>query len=72
MNASPAFVSRPGDCWYEAPGCHHVCGENASDREGAQFFAVLVVDDEVVKDGYDKLVVVDAAVEDERKAASNS
>lgn len=31
--------------WYEAPGCHHVRSENASDEE-AQFYANFIIDTE--------------------------
>ncbi|KXT15892.1 hypothetical protein AC579_5537 [Pseudocercospora musae] len=68
VNSSVPFEVTKGGMWYEAPGCHRVRGENASETEQASFFAVFVVDDEVVKDGYDGLVVVDQAVIDAKTA----
>lgn len=71
MNSDAPQISKAGECWYEAPGCHHVMGENASKDETASFFAVIVVDDDVVKDGYEGLVVVDEAVKEAAKEADN-
>lgn len=68
MNQEPAFTVGPGEMWYEAPGCHHVQGENVSSSKDASFFAVLIVDDEVVQNGYEGLVVIDQAVEDAKSA----
>ncbi|EME85922.1 uncharacterized protein MYCFIDRAFT_40169, partial [Pseudocercospora fijiensis CIRAD86] len=64
MNSSAPFEVKKGGMWYEAPGCHHVRGENASKTEKASFFAVFVVDDEVVKNGYEGLLVIDQAIID--------
>ncbi|OJJ56087.1 hypothetical protein ASPSYDRAFT_60196 [Aspergillus sydowii CBS 593.65] len=41
------------------PGCHHVRSENNT-QERASFVAVLIIDDEVVKEGYHKIFVLDA------------
>jgi quercetin dioxygenase-like cupin family protein len=71
MNTSKPVISKSGECWYEAPGCHHVRGENASKDESASFFAVLVVDDDVVKDGYEGLVVIDEEVKTAAKEAAS-
>ena len=65
MNESEPFISKPGNIWYEAPGCHHVRSENVGEGDEVRFFAVFVVDDEIVKDGYEGLVVVDKQKEDE-------
>lgn len=43
-------------------------GENASKDESASLFAAIIVDDEVVKDGYEGLVVV--VVDDDVKAVA--
>ena len=64
MNDGPAVVRGPGESFYEAPGCHHVLGENASEGE-TKFFAVFVVDDTYLeKEGLGGLVVLDAEVEE--------
>ena len=65
MNDDPPFVASFGESFYEAPGCRHVRNENVSKTEEAKFSAVFVIDDEVVKDGYDSLVVLD--IEKEQK-----
>ncbi|KAL5339647.1 hypothetical protein BJX70DRAFT_397594 [Aspergillus crustosus] len=46
MNESEPIISRPGEIWYEAPGCRHVRSEN-NGAEKVSFIAVLVVDKEV-------------------------
>lgn len=63
MNCDEPFESSRGDSFYEPPGCHHVRSENLSKTEEAKFSAVFVIDDEVVKDGYEKLRVLDADTE---------
>merc|ERR1712222_52820 len=50
VNNNEPIVCKVGDFWFEAPGCHHQRCENVGE-ENAKFFAVLVVDDEVIKDG---------------------
>ena len=60
MNSDEPFSSSSGDTFYEAPGCHHVRSENLSETEGASFSAVFIIDDEVVENGYDQLMVLDA------------
>lgn len=59
MNCEDPIVSQKGDMWYEAPGCHHVRSEN-NGLENAKFLAVLIIDDEVIKDGFPNIVVLDA------------
>lgn len=71
MNRDEAVVYKEGETWYEAPGCHHVRSENVSEGEGeeASFYAVFVVDDEVIeRGGYAGLVVLDAEVEERERA----
>lgn len=63
MNHDEPIVSQKGDMWYEAPGCHHVRSENIGGSEKAKFLAVLIVDDEVIKDGFHRIVVLDAEKE---------
>ena len=66
MNCDEPIVSREGEIFFEAPGCHHVRSENVSEAPGeeASFYAVFIVDDEVVeKHGYQGLVVMDAEAE---------
>lgn len=59
-------IFKPGDSWYEPPGCHHVRSENVGDEE-AEFVAWFVVKKETVdKGGLMALVVIDAAVEEAR------
>ncbi|KAH8693680.1 hypothetical protein BGW36DRAFT_345417 [Talaromyces proteolyticus] len=60
MNCEEPIVSKKGDFWYEAPGCHHVRSENVSGSETAKFLAILIVDDEVIKDGFHNIFVLDA------------
>lgn len=72
MNHDPPFIVRPGETWFEGPGCHHVRGENASDSVSASFYAVFVVDDKIIKDGYGNLLIVDASVRAEADANASS
>ncbi|KAL2871655.1 cupin domain-containing protein [Aspergillus lucknowensis] len=62
MNNQEPSISKRGEFWYEAPGCHHQRSENNT-QENAEFIAVLVVDDETVKDGYHSIFVLDAEKE---------
>jgi len=64
MNSSKAFASSTRESFYEAPGRHHVRSENTNKTEDAKFSAVLIVDDEVVKNEYERLAVLDAEVEE--------
>lgn len=59
MNCDDPIISKKGDVWYEAPGCHHVRSEN-NGSEKAKFLAVLVIDEEVIKDGFHNILVLDA------------
>ncbi|KAJ6084402.1 hypothetical protein N7486_011202 [Penicillium sp. IBT 16267x] len=59
MNCDDPIVSQKGDMWYEAPGCHHVRSENNGSAK-AKFLAVLIIDDEVIKDGLHNIMVLDA------------
>jgi len=43
---SGAKFFEPGQTWYEAPGCHHVRSENASDDEEAEFVVNMVIETE--------------------------
>ncbi|KAL4868410.1 hypothetical protein BDV12DRAFT_169690 [Aspergillus spectabilis] len=64
MNESDPIITGPGEIFYEAPGCHHVRSEN-NGNEKVTFIAVLVVDDEVVKDGnYQNIFVLDAEAQE--------
>ncbi|MCJ1241265.1 hypothetical protein MMC14_009269 [Varicellaria rhodocarpa] len=66
MNCDEPFISREGDTFYEAPGCHHVRGENASVVPGevSTFYAVFVIDEEVIeRQGYGGLVILDVDAE---------
>ena len=70
MNCDEPHVYVEGDTWYEAPGCHHIRSENAckTPDEEATFYAVLVIDDEVIeKEGYAGLAVLDADVEEKER-----
>lgn len=72
MNDDTPFIVRPGETWFEGPGCHHVRGENASDSASASFYAVFVVDDEIIKDGYENLLIVNESVRAEADANASS
>ena len=73
MNDNEPRIYREGESFYESPTCHHQRGENASEQEEASFYAVFVVDDEVLeKKGFEGLLVVDAAAEEERKPEVDS
>lgn len=69
MNGNESVVHNVGDFWYEAPGCHHQKSENVGTGD-ASFFAVLVVDDEIIKDGFGNIFVLDKEVEAGEKKAS--
>ncbi|KAL4900135.1 hypothetical protein BDW74DRAFT_183089 [Aspergillus multicolor] len=66
MNEDDPTLTSKGDVFYESPGCHHVRSENVTDGK-AEFIAVLVVDDEVVKNGYHNIFVLDAEAEAQGK-----
>ena len=74
MNDDEPAIYGEGEVFYESPGCHHVRGENVSETEEASFYAVFVVDDEVLeKKGFEGLLVEDAAAEEARELeAKNS
>ena len=64
MNDDTAFEAHAGETWYEAPGCHHVRGENVSKDEEASFFAIFVIDKAVVENqGMGVLFQLDADME---------
>lgn len=70
MNGNAKEYGR-GDFWYEAPGCHHQRSENISNEESATFFAILIVDDDVIEGGnYGNILVLDNEVEVGEKEAS--
>lgn len=62
MNSDDPITSSQGEIFYEGPGCHHVRSENNT-GEKAAFVAVLIIDDEAVKDGYQNIFVLDAEKE---------
>ena len=68
MICSKPSVASAGESFYEAPGCHHVRSENTIKTEDAQFSAVMIVDYEILKNGYELLVVLDAEKEQEKQA----
>lgn len=59
MNGNPPRVYEVGESFMELPGCHHTVGENNSKDQRAKLMAVFIVDTEVVKQGYEGLVVID-------------
>ncbi|KAI1037831.1 hypothetical protein LB503_009535 [Fusarium chuoi] len=59
MNGNPPKVYHAGESFREFPGCHHTVSDNASETEDTTFIAVMVVDTEVVKSGYQNLTVLD-------------
>ncbi|KAL8923363.1 MAG: hypothetical protein Q9208_004633 [Pyrenodesmia sp. 3 TL-2023] len=68
MNDGEAVVRGEGETFYEAPGCHHVKGENACEGKETQFYAVFIVDDEYFeKEGYQGLLVLDAEMQEKNK-----
>lgn len=44
VEGEPARDYHAGDSWYEAPGAHHIQGENMSKTRPAKLLAVFVVD----------------------------
>ena len=46
VEGQPEHTYRPGECWYETPGAHHLVSRNASKTEPAKLLAVFVVDTE--------------------------
>ncbi|KAF2818769.1 hypothetical protein CC86DRAFT_375626 [Ophiobolus disseminans] len=74
MNGAPPQLFGPGDFWFEGPGCHHQRSENPSASENAKFYAVMIVDDEIIggKGGEDfgAIFVLDKEVEAGEKEAS--
>ncbi|KAK7180790.1 hypothetical protein DPSP01_009258 [Paraphaeosphaeria sporulosa] len=69
MNGNEPITSSVGEFWYEAPGCHHQRSECVGDRK-AKFFVTMIVDDEVIKDGYGSVFVLDKEVEAGEKPPS--
>lgn len=60
MNNDPMKVIEAKGSWYEAPGCHHVISDNASETEPATLFASMVLDTEVFeRDGMAALIQID-------------
>ncbi|RKL32879.1 hypothetical protein BFJ72_g10379 [Fusarium proliferatum] len=59
MNGNPPKVYHAGESFREYPGCHHTVSKNPSETEDTTFIAVVVIDTEVVKKGYQNLVVLD-------------
>lgn len=60
MNEEEPIISGPGETWYEGPGCHHVRSENVGEGdEKARFFAVLIVEEEVVAGDVGGIFVLD-------------
>jgi quercetin dioxygenase-like cupin family protein len=66
MNSEEPFISTVGEVFYEAPGCHHVRCENYSATEEAKIYVVIVIDEDVVKDGYGAVSVLDADIEEQK------
>jgi quercetin dioxygenase-like cupin family protein len=65
MNDDPIRVTKQGDSWYEAPGCHHRISANASKTEPAAFFVNFVIDSETLeREGQSVLVQYDAEFKD--------
>jgi quercetin dioxygenase-like cupin family protein len=69
MNGNEPIVSNVGDFWYEAPGCHHQRSECVGDKK-SKFFVTMIVDDEVIKDGFGNVFVLDKEVEAGEKRPS--
>lgn len=69
MNSNEPIVSNVGDFWYEAPGCHHQRSECVGDKK-SKFFVTMIVDDEVIKDGFGNVFVLDKEVEAGEKRPS--
>lgn len=44
VEGEPARVYHAGESFFEAPGAHHLAGENASNSKPAKLLAVFVVD----------------------------
>ena len=44
IEGQPIHVYRAGESFFEAPGAHHLVGENASVSKSAKLLAVFVVD----------------------------
>ncbi|CAF3496581.1 hypothetical protein SNK03_005847 [Fusarium graminearum] len=63
MNGNPPKVYGVGESFREFPGCHHTVSDNASDTEDCTFVAVVVIETEVLKKGYQILTVLDAGWE---------
>ncbi|KAF5621106.1 cupin domain protein [Fusarium tjaetaba] len=59
MNGNPPKVYSAGESFNELPGCHHTVSDNPSETEDTTFIAVMVIDTEIVKKGYQNLVVLD-------------
>ncbi|KAE8344099.1 hypothetical protein BDV24DRAFT_127378 [Aspergillus arachidicola] len=65
MNNDPMKVVEQGGSWYEAPGCHHRIGANASKTEPAAFFVNFVLDTETLeREGSAVLVQYDEEYKD--------
>lgn len=65
MNNDPMRVIDQGGSWYEAPGCHHRIGANASKTEPAAFFVNFVIDTETLeREGPSVLVQYDVEYQD--------
>ena len=60
MNDEEPKVYKPGDSWYEPPGCRHRVSDNNSKMERARFMATFVIKTEVLeREGPEVLVQVE-------------
>lgn len=61
-------IYRPGDFWYEPPGCHHVRSENVGGEDG-QILAVFIIDQQSIdeKGMIGALLQFDAEVEEKER-----
>lgn len=68
MNDEEAKVYKPGESWYEAPGCHHRIADNNSKTEGVKMVATFVVETEIFeKEGWEVLVQIDPEYAEDAK-----
>ncbi|KAK3710113.1 hypothetical protein LTR37_010544 [Vermiconidia calcicola] len=49
MNDEEPEICRPGESWYEPPGCRHRVSDNNSTTERAKFMATFLIKTEVLE-----------------------
>ena len=73
MNDEEPKVYKPGDTWYEPPGCHHRIADNNSKTTSSSVYATLIIKTEVLeKEGPSVLFQIDPEYLEDAKQQPHS